>query len=80
MAKIDTEGHELPVLRGAPKLLASSARIFVELHPWAWEPPDAVWQELLALCRANRREMRLLDGTPLTEPAHRRIELARLDR
>ena len=61
-----------------PKLMASNARIFVELHPWAWEPQDAVWAELLEMCRRTRREIRLLDGTPLTEPAHRRTEFARL--
>lgn len=78
VAKIDTEGHELAVLRGAGRLLASPARVFVELHPWAWSPESSVWQELTELCRRHRRCMRLLDGTVLDAPAHRRVECARL--
>jgi FkbM family methyltransferase len=78
VAKIDTEGHEIAVLRGAPALLASPARIFVELHPWAWESQEAAWAELLDLCRRNRREVRRLDGTLLLEPTHCRAEFARI--
>jgi FkbM family methyltransferase len=77
VAKIDTEGHELPVLFGAQRLLASKARIFLELHPWAWEPQDRTWVDLTDLCRAHRRVIQLLDGTPLNQPAHRRVELVR---
>jgi FkbM family methyltransferase len=77
VAKIDTEGHELPVLLGAERLLASKARIFVELHPWAWESQNQTWTELTDLCRQHRRVVQLLDGTPLQEPAHRRVELVR---
>lgn len=76
VAKIDTEGHELAVLRGAGALLASPARIFVELHPWAWPDEAAVWDELTQLCRRHRRRIELLDGTPLDGPAHRRVELS----
>ena len=76
VAKIDTEGHELAVLRAAPRLLASPARIFVELHPWAWSPESEVWDELVQLCRRHGRHIELLDGTPLEEPAHRRVEFA----
>ena len=77
VAKIDTEGHELSVLRGAQRLLASRARIFLELHPWAWDSEQETWQALSDLCRTHRRSMRLLDGTPLDRPQHRRIELVR---
>jgi FkbM family methyltransferase len=77
VAKIDTEGHELFVLKGAERLLASKARIFLELHPWAWESTDGTWSELTQLCRRHRRVMRTVGGTRLTEPAHCRVELVR---
>jgi FkbM family methyltransferase len=77
VAKIDTEGHELLVLAGAQRLLASKARIFLELHPWAWESQAQTWTELIDLCRHHRRVIQLLDGTRLEEPAHRRVELVR---
>lgn len=37
--KVDTEGWELPVLRGAAHLLANhiTARFIVEMHPYAWK-------------------------------------------
>jgi FkbM family methyltransferase len=78
-AKIDTEGHELAVLRGAQALLSSPARIFVELHPWAWPSQPAVWQELEEMCRRHGRRIELLDGSPLEHPAHRRVEFARAE-
>lgn len=77
VAKIDTEGHELAVLRAAPQLLASPARIFVELHPWAWPSEAAVWSELVELCQRHGRHVALLDGSRLDSPAHRRVEFAR---
>lgn len=78
VAKIDTEGHELFVLRGATRLLESDATIYVELHPWAWSSEAASWAELTAVCARHRRRIQLLDATPLEHPAHRRVELARL--
>jgi FkbM family methyltransferase len=77
VAKIDTEGHEIVVLRGAPRLMASQARIFVELHPWAWGGDAGTWEELQALCRAAGRTIRLLGGGELMAPAHRRVELVK---
>jgi FkbM family methyltransferase len=79
VAKIDTEGHELAVLRGAERLLASPAKIFVELHPWAWTSADQTWCELLAIGTRHRRTMRKLDGTELTAAEHTRIEMVRAD-
>jgi FkbM family methyltransferase len=76
VAKIDTEGAELLVLRGAPRLLASRARVFVELHPWGWSSESEGWQELQGLAQASGRTVRQLDGRPLERPGHRRIELA----
>ncbi len=76
VAKIDTEGAELMVLRGAPKLLASRARVFVELHPWGWSSEAEGWQELQEIARASGRTVRQLDGRVLERPGHRRVELA----
>lgn len=75
--KIDTEGHEIRALAGAPRLLASSARVFVELHPWAWTSPAEGWAELLALAAASGRHPVRLDDRPLEAPEHTRIELVR---
>ena len=37
--KVDTEGWELPVLRGAEKLFSAdkTIRFLVEMHPYAWQ-------------------------------------------
>jgi FkbM family methyltransferase len=78
VAKIDTEGAEIAVLRGAPQLLASDARIYLELHPWAWGGEEAGWGELLALARAARRTICRLDGEALAQPIHGRTELVRV--
>jgi FkbM family methyltransferase len=77
VAKIDVEGAELLVLRGAPKLLASPARIFVELHAWGWSSVEEGWAELQALARATGRTVRAIDGALLDRPTHERVELAR---
>lgn len=77
VAKIDTEGHELPVLRGSEAMLQSDAKVFVELHPWAWASEADSWTELTDICRRHSRVVRLLDGTELERPAHRRVELTR---
>lgn len=77
VAKIDTEGHELPVLHGARRLLASTARIFVELHPWAWSAEEDDWNRLRAIAGEYGRRLTLPDGRELERPAHTRVELAR---
>jgi FkbM family methyltransferase len=77
VAKIDTEGAEIAVLRGAPKLLSSEAIIFVELHPWAWGQSDGGWEEFEALCKQGGRTVCRLDGASLDAPAHCRVELVR---
>ena len=77
VAKIDTEGAEILVLRGAPKLLASNARIFVELHPWGWGSESEGWIQIKEIAAAHGRTVRQLDGRMLQAPGHRRVELAR---
>ena len=75
--KIDTEGAEILVLRGAPRILASDARIFVELHPWTWGEHHGRWDELVALVGQGGRIVCTLDGRPLEAQRHCRVELVR---
>lgn len=75
VAKIDVEGAEIDVLRGARQLLVSDASIFVELHPWAWESNG--WKTLVSMVHASNRRIVRLDGTTLESPCHCRVELIR---
>jgi FkbM family methyltransferase len=77
VAKIDVEGAELLVLRGAPRLLASPARIFVELHAWGWKSVREGWDELVALARSGGRVVSTIDGAPIDQPKHQRVELVK---
>ncbi len=62
-AKIDTEGAEIRVLRGARKLLAGGCNILVELHPYAWAAFGDGFEEMRAMVSASGRRMRYLDET-----------------
>jgi FkbM family methyltransferase len=77
--KIDTEGAEIRILKGAPRLLAGPAGIVCELHPYAWAEFGSSFDELRAVVAAGGRWMRYLDeaaeiagepryGTVLLEP------------
>ena len=59
--KIDTEGAEIRVLKGATKLLAGDTEIVCELHPYAWAGFGNSFEELKALVRNAGRRMRYLD-------------------
>jgi FkbM family methyltransferase len=59
--KIDVEGAEIRVLRGARKLLSGEAQIVCELHPYAWEAFGDSFDELRSLVAAAGRRMRYLD-------------------
>jgi FkbM family methyltransferase len=59
--KIDTEGAEIRVLKGAGRLLASDAGILCELHPYAWPEFGNTYEELIHLAAASRRRIRYLD-------------------
>jgi FkbM family methyltransferase len=61
--KIDTEGAEILVLRGAARLLAGGAGIVCELHPYAWSALGTSLAELKAIVAASGRSMRYLDQT-----------------
>jgi hypothetical protein len=59
--KIDAEGAEIRVLKGAAKLLASDTEIVCELHPYVWAEFGNSFEELKALVRNAGRRMRYLD-------------------
>jgi FkbM family methyltransferase len=59
--KIDTEGAEIRILKGAQRLLTSDAGIICELHPYAWREFGNTYEELRKLTAASRRRIRYLD-------------------
>jgi FkbM family methyltransferase len=61
--KIDTEGAEIGILKGAPKLLAGRSNIVCELHPYAWAEFGDSFDELQRLAAACGRRIRYLDET-----------------
>jgi FkbM family methyltransferase len=59
--KLDTEGAEINILRGARELLRSGARIVCELHPYAWPEFQTTFSELLDLVSESGRTVQYLD-------------------
>lgn len=59
--KIDTEGAEINILRGARKVLESGVGILCELHPYAWNEFGTTFDELLEIVRSCGRKIRYLD-------------------
>ena len=59
--KIDAEGAEIRILRGARQLLASNASIVCELHPYAWPDFGCTLGELKDLAASAGRCVRYLD-------------------
>jgi FkbM family methyltransferase len=79
--KIDAEGAEIRILKGAKQVLSSSASIVCELHPYAWREFGNTLAELKDLAAAAGRRIRYLDqdteigkqveyGTVLLEQRH----------
>ena len=70
--KIDTEGAEINILRGAGEHLRSNAVIVCELHPYAWKELGTSYEELLGLIKDSGRNIRYLDQTQRIEngPVH----------
>lgn len=70
LLKIDVEGFEEPVLRGAQRLLADPARrpraIVVEVHPFAWDAVGTASDSLLESLTRNRYRVASLAGEPVT--------------
>lgn len=61
--KIDTEGAEILILKGAPETLRLVSGILCELHPYVWKEIGSTFDELLAIIRASGRTIRYLDPT-----------------
>jgi len=66
--KIDVEGHEETVLRGAENVLGSPSLkprvIFIEVHPFAW-PSQRTGSDLLELLVAAGYRVQTIDGSPV---------------
>jgi FkbM family methyltransferase len=82
--KIDTEGAEVAVLRGAQRLLDSNAGIMCELHPFAWPDFGTSFEELQQLLSQHSRSIRYLDEksdmTPGETPHYGTVILERMNR
>jgi FkbM family methyltransferase len=59
--KIDAEGAEIRILKGAKQVLASNAGVVCELHPYAWSEFGNTFEELKDLAAAAGRRIRYLD-------------------
>ncbi len=59
--KLDTEGAEINILRGARETLKSGAKVACELHPYAWPDFGTSFQELLEIVSGCGRTIRYLD-------------------
>jgi FkbM family methyltransferase len=59
--KIDAEGAEIRILRGAQRCLSGNAGIICELHPYAWAEFGTSFNELKSLAAASGRRIRYLD-------------------
>lgn len=70
--KMDTEGAEINILRGARHLLQSNTIILCELHPYAWPEFNATYEELLTIVRECKRKIKYLDESHRIEdgPLH----------
>lgn len=59
--KIDAEGAEVNILRGAHQLLESKAKIVCELHPYAWPEFGTSFSQFLSIIARCERSVRYLD-------------------
>ena len=59
--KIDAEGAEIRILKGAKRILASGADIVCELHPYAWREFGNTFAEFKQLATTAGRRIRYLD-------------------
>jgi FkbM family methyltransferase len=67
--KIDVEGYEEPVLRGARALLSDHLRrpraIYIEVHPYAWSGPGTTSESLLTLLHEHAYATYFISGEPV---------------
>jgi FkbM family methyltransferase len=59
--KLDTEGAEINILKGASETLKSGSIIVCELHPYAWEEFGTSFDELLRLVTNAGKTIEYLD-------------------
>jgi FkbM family methyltransferase len=79
--KIDVEGAEIRILKGAQRLLSGRARIICELHPYAWPAFGNTFEEMVALVKEHGRELRYLgEKTIASTPHYGIVELLRMGR
>ncbi|HUS95427.1 MAG TPA: FkbM family methyltransferase [Hyphomicrobiaceae bacterium] len=79
--KIDVEGAEIRILKGARRLLSGQARIICELHPYAWPAFGNTFEEMVALVKEHGRELRYLgEKTIASTPQYGIVELLRMGR
>jgi FkbM family methyltransferase len=68
--KIDAEGAEIRILKGASRVLSTNAHIVCELHPYAWPEFGNTLAELEDLAAAAGLRIRYLDqGTEMGNQA-----------
>lgn len=61
--KIDAEGAEINVLRGAMRALHGKTTIVCELHPYAWESFGARFDDIMSMAEQAGRKVSWLDAT-----------------
>lgn len=61
--KIDAEGAEINVLRGARRALYGKTKIVCELHPYAWDSFGTSFDELMSMTSQAGRKVTWLDDT-----------------
>ena len=62
VVKIDVEGAEFAVLRGADAIARSAAQFFCELHPYAWDEAGHTGEELRTWLAERGRTIRDLES------------------
>jgi FkbM family methyltransferase len=71
LLKIDVEGYEEAVLRGAERIMSDAQRrpraIYVEVHPYAWPEQRTTSASLLTLLRGWGYSVVFLSGAPVRE-------------
>lgn len=65
--KIDAQGAEVEILRGAPRLLATCPAWILELWPSGLEGAGTSGRELVTILRDAGLTPRWFDGTPITD-------------
>jgi FkbM family methyltransferase len=63
LLKVDVEGYEAQVLRGARRHLASRPALFLEVHPWLLPQGESV-DALLGELRGHYGELKLYEHSP----------------